>query len=65
MTDELLNDLGDYFVRWRIGHSFGLTFQHFVEQYLAGGWSHVPQMIALEGGEQERWAKQRKISSKA
>ncbi|MDF9844188.1 MULTISPECIES: hypothetical protein [unclassified Paenibacillus] len=52
MTDELLHDLGDYFVSWRIGHSFGITFQHFVEQYLAGGWSHVPQIIALEGGEQ-------------
>lgn len=46
MTDELLHDLGDYFVRWRIGYSFGITFELFVEQYLAGKWSHVTQILA-------------------
>lgn len=41
MSDELLNALGDYFVRWRIGRFFGLTFGQFVEQYCAGHWKHV------------------------
>jgi hypothetical protein len=47
MSDELLHALGDYFVRWRIGYAFGITFSQFVEQYNTGQWKHVD--IAIFG----------------
>lgn len=51
IPDELLQDLGDYFVHWRIGYAFGLTFEQFVSQYLSGGWQHVHFVIPMMGVE--------------
>lgn len=38
MSDELLHALGDYFVRWRIGQAFGLTFEQFLQEVDSGLW---------------------------
>lgn len=41
MSDDLLNDLGDYFVDYRIGRIFKITFEQFVQQFQMGRWNIV------------------------
>lgn len=48
MPDELLEELGNFFVRMHVYARKRITFQQFVEQYLAGGWGHVHTWTALE-----------------
>ncbi|MGE7614751.1 hypothetical protein [Paenibacillus sp. NPDC101420] len=41
MSDDLLNKLGDYFVDHRIGRTFKITFEQFVQQFQMGRWENV------------------------
>lgn len=34
MSDELLEMLGDFFVRYGVGQQYGITFEKYVQLYL-------------------------------
>lgn len=48
MSDDLLNNLGDYFVDYRIGRIFKITFEQFVQQFQMGRWEIVGLLNSWE-----------------
>lgn len=49
VPDELLDDLGNYFVEFYVRERFGITFESFVERYMRGTWRRSNVLIPLEG----------------
>ena len=41
MTESELDRLGDYFVFWKVGERFGITFERFLHLYKTGAWRWI------------------------